>query len=91
MLRHVIHITAFDDPLIAVKRREGAMNVGMYCRCGEFVALSAARPGQRAVEVQFTAAQPILLFCPYCNEIEHRHVEEIQQLLLTKSNKRRLT
>jgi hypothetical protein len=90
MSKQVIHITAFDEPVASVRRQQGAVNVGIYCRCGEFVAFSTAKPGQAAVDVEFTAAQPILIVCPYCRAIEHRHVEEIHQLLLTKRNKRRL-
>jgi hypothetical protein len=90
MTKHV-HISAFIEPLASVKRRHGAMNVGIYCRCGEFISLSAAKPGQPAVDVEFTAVRPVLIACPFCKTEEHRHVEEIQQVLLTKQNKRRLT
>jgi hypothetical protein len=86
-----IYITAFDEPIESVKRRKGAMNVGVYCRCREFVAFSTAKPGQPPAGVEFTAAQPILLACPYCKVEEHRHIEDIHQLLLTKDNERRLT
>ena len=91
MSKQIIHITAFDEPVASVRRQQGAMNVGIYCRCGEFISFSAAAPGQAPVEVEFIAAQPVLVFCPYCRSEEHRHVEEIHQLLLTKKNKRRLT
>jgi hypothetical protein len=88
MPKHVIHITAFDEPIATVRRNMGAMNVGIYCRCGSFVAFSAARPGHAAVDVEFAATQPILVACPYCKRVEHRRVEELYQLLLTKRNKR---
>lgn len=91
MTKRIIHITAFDEPMASVKRRPGAFNVGIYCRCGEFVAFSAAKPGQEAVEVEFAATQPILVICPFCKMVEHRRVEELHQLLLTRKNKRRLT
>ncbi len=90
MSKQVIHITAFDEPIPTVRRHMGAMNVGIYCRCGRFVAFSSARPGQAAVDVEFAATQPILVACPYCMTVEHRRVEELYQLLLTKRNKRRL-
>jgi hypothetical protein len=48
MPRQVIHITAFDEPDASVRRQQGAANVGLYRRGGEFVAFSAAKPGQGA-------------------------------------------
>ena len=91
MSKHVIYIAAFEDPVPSVRRLQGAMNVGIYCRCGEFISFSAAEPGQPPANVEFTATQPVLVACPYCRSVQHRHVEDIHQLLLTKCNQRRLT
>ena len=88
MLHHVVKITAFDRPMPTVRRQEAATNVGIYCRCGEFVAFSVMR-GEPAVELEFIADQPVPVLCPYCGSKEQRHAEDIVQLVLNETNLRR--
>lgn len=43
MQHHAIKITAFDRPMPTVRRQVTATNVGIYCRCGKFIAFSVTR------------------------------------------------
>ena len=88
MLHHVIKITAFDRPMPTVRRQVTATNVGIYCRCGEFIAFSVTR-GEPVVELEFIADQLVLVLCPFCGSKEHRHAENIVQLVLDEANLRR--
>jgi len=76
MLYHAIKITAFDRPMPTV-RQVAATNVGIYCRCGEFVAFSVMS-GESAVELEVMADQPVPVLCPYCGTKEQRHAEDIR-------------
>jgi hypothetical protein len=88
MQRHVIRITAFDKPMPTLRRQLGAINTGLYCRCGEFIAFSVTR-GERWVELEFIADQPILVICPTCGLKDHRRAQDIVQLMLKEENVRR--
>lgn len=89
MQRQVVHITCFDEALSTPTRRVGVVNFGLYCACGEFVALSVSEPRQRPAEIEFKADQPILIRCPYCQLEVRRHVHEIRRIRLTEQNRRR--
>jgi hypothetical protein len=86
-MHHVIKITDFDRPMPTLRRQVGAMNVGLYCRCGEFIAFAITR-GEPAVEYEFVADQPMPVACPFCGSKDHRRAEEITQLVLTEENLR---
>lgn len=88
MLHHVIRITAFNRPMPSIRRQVGATNVGIYCRCGEFIAFAVIR-GEPAFEYEFTADQPVPVLCPFCGSKDHRRAEEITQLTLTEAKLRR--
>ena len=88
MLHHVIKITAFDRPMPTVRRQVAAMNIGIYCACGEFIAFSIAM-GEPAVELKLIADRPVLVMCPFCGNKEHRNAEDIVQLVLDEENLQR--
>jgi hypothetical protein len=87
MLHHAIRITEFHKPMPTVRRQLEAVNTGLYCRCGEFIAFAVTR-GERWVELEFVADQPILILCPICGSEDRRRAEDIVQLLLTEANVR---
>ena len=85
-----IYISTHDEPMVAVERRVGVFNVGLYCRrCSEFIAFAISEPGQAAIDAEFIAKHPILVHCPFCGSEEHRHVEELMHFRLTDQAKRR--
>jgi hypothetical protein len=88
MLHHVIKITAFDRPMPTVRRQVAATNVGVYCRCGEFIAFAVSR-GEPTVEYELVADQPVPVLCPFCGSKDHRSAEEITQVVLTEETLRR--
>ena len=90
MQRQVVHITNYAEPLSTPTRRVGVVNFGLYCSCGEFVALSVSEPRQRPAEVEFKSDQPILIRCPYCQLEVRRQIHEILRIRLTEQNRRRL-
>ena len=87
MLHHVIRITEFETPMPEVRRQLGAINVGIYCHCGEFVALAVIRD-QREIEFEFVSDRPVPIHCSFCGNVEHRRADEIVQLVLTDTNLR---
>jgi len=85
MLHHVIRITDFDRPMPTIRRQVGVTNVGIYCRCGEFIAF-AVLVGRPEVEYKFRADRSIPVACPFCGKLDHRRADEIVQLVLIDTN-----
>lgn len=90
MQRQVIHITNFDEPLPTPTRRVGVVNFGVYCQCGEFIALLVSEPRQPPLNVEFVAEKPVLIKCPYCQSDQRRQVHQILRVPLTEKNRRQL-
>ena len=88
MPHHVIKIIVFARPMPTVPRQVGDINVGLYCRCGEFVAF-AINKCEPVIEYEFIADEPVPVLCPFCGNMDHRRAEEITQLVLTEANIRR--
>lgn len=76
-----------DEPHATVKRKLGALNVGLYCtHCAEFFALAVIDDG---VPIEVVSEGPIPFRCPMCGHLQRRDATEIAQIVLTESNKRR--
>lgn len=88
MQRQIIHITNFDEPLPTPTRRVGVVNFGVYCQCGEFIALLVSEPRQPPLNVEFVAETPVLIKCPYCQSEQRRQVRQILRVPLTEKNRR---
>lgn len=79
-----------DTPHETVKRKLGALNVGLYCEhCGEFFALAVLHPQQESQDIGYGSDGPVLFRCPMCEQNQFREASQIQTVRLSESNKRR--
>jgi hypothetical protein len=83
-----IHIAAGDYTQGLKKRQIGKLNVGVYCKCGEFIAFAVTDPRMKG-KVALACDGPLSFSCPFCHDLQKAVVTEFQELILTEGNKRR--
>jgi hypothetical protein len=82
-----IHLASGDYTSSIVKRTLGKLNIGFYCDCGEFIAVSVTEP-YMAEQLTFACDGPLQLTCPFCGTSQTRVVTQFEKLILTERNKR---
>ena len=76
-------------PHATQKRRLGKRNIGLYCEaCSEFFAV-AVLPDGPTPPFEIVSDGIPLFECPMCRHQQRRQTSEIEQIVLTESNKRR--